>query len=300
MRSTSIWRRASASASPPPRQLSPLPKTDSIAVTGAGGQVGTLLCEQLADRKAKVLALDRNADWGEPIRSAGVVVHLAGTLQPKRGDSYESANVRTSEVVAEAARDAGLRRIVFLSYVGAAADSANAYLRAKARAEEVLVDSGVPTTVFRCLHIYGPPERPGPTAEAFLVKGRRPVTVPGNGRQRIAPLYVGDVVGAVLAAATDPDAPTGCFELGGPDEMTMNQFVAVLNHGQGRMRNLPAPLARIAARLSPALTPALIDLLICDNVTAADPNRVGAEFGFTPRRFADVWGAASSRSADDD
>jgi nucleoside-diphosphate-sugar epimerase len=240
-----------------------------------------------------VVALGRDDDWTAAIRSARVVVHLAGTLQPKRSDSYESANVRTSEVVASAARDRGLERIVFLSYVGAAADSANAYLRAKARAEEVLVDSGVPTTIFRCLHIYGPPERPGPTAEAFLVKGRRPVTVPGSGRQRIAPLYVGDVVSAVLTAATNPAAPIGCFDLGGPDEMTMNQFVAVLNHGQGRMRNLPAPLARIAARLSPSLTPALIDLLIRDNVATADPTRVGSEFGFSPRRFADVWSAGS-------
>lgn len=144
--------------------------TDSIAITGASGQVGALLCRQLAGRQGKVVGLDRNADWDAAIRAARVVVHLAGTLQPKRGDSYESANVRTSEAVAAAARDAGLERIVFLSYVGAAVDSANAYLRAKARAERVLVESGVPTTVFRCLHIYGPPEQPGPTAEAFLVK----------------------------------------------------------------------------------------------------------------------------------
>lgn len=273
--------------------------TESIAVTGATGQVGTLLCEQLAGRQSEVLALDRNADWGAAIRSAGAVVHLAGTLQPKRGDSYESANVGTSEVVAAAARDAGLERIVFLSYVGAAADSANAYLRAKARAEEVLVESGVPTTIFRCLHIYGPPERPGPTAEAFIARGRRPVTVPG-GRQRIAPLYVGDVVSAVQTAAISPDAPSGCFDLGGPDEMTMNQFVAVLNHGQGRMRNLPAPLARIAARLSPSLTPALIDLLLRDNVTSTDSSQIGSEFGFSPSRFADVWGAASSHGASGD
>jgi uncharacterized protein YbjT (DUF2867 family) len=260
-----------------------------IAITGASGQVGTLLQERLAEPPTRVTPLDRGADWTSSIHEAEVVVHLAGTLQPKGKDTYESANVSTSEMVAAAARGSSVRRIVFLSYVGAAARSANAYLRAKGRAEKALTDSGVPTTIFRCLHIYGPPERPGPTAEAFLARRGRPVSVPGTGKQRIAPLYVEDVVSAVLDAATRRDAPTGIFELGGPEEMTMDQFVRGLNGVQVRIRHLPAPLARALARLSPALTPALMELLICDNVTSADPNQVAAEFGFSLHRFEDVW-----------
>ena len=87
--------------------------------------------------------------------------------------------------------------------------SPNAYLRSKALAEGLLVESGIATTVFRCLHIYGPPESPGPTAGAFIGRGRRPVTVPGTGKQLIEPLYIGDVVDAVIGAIDRPDAPTG-------------------------------------------------------------------------------------------
>ena len=269
---------------------------EPIAITGASGQVGTLLQERLAELQSSVIPLNRGADWAPSIGEADVVVHLAGTLQPKGKDTYESANVVTTEAVAAAAQNSGVRRIVFLSYVGAALDSANAYLRAKAQAEKALVDSGVPTTIFRCLHIYGPPERPGPTVKAFLANGRRRVPVPGTGEQRIAPLYVGDVVSAVLGAATRPDAPTGVFELGGPEEMTMDQFVRILNGGQVRIRHLPASLARVLARLSPSLTPALMDLLLCDNVTSSDPRQVAAEFGFSLRCFEDVWPIAGTEA----
>jgi nucleoside-diphosphate-sugar epimerase len=266
-----------------------------VAITGASGQVGTLLAERLGAAGNATVPLNREDDWPTGIADAEVVAHLAGTLQPTGGDSYESANVRTTETVAAAAREAGVKRIVFLSYVGAAEGSANDYLRSKAEAERVLLDSGVPTTVFRCLHIYGPPEHPGPTADAFLVKDRHSVAVPGNGRQRIAPLFIGDVVEAVLNAALDSGAPTGTFELGGPEEMSMDEFVRGLNGGETRIRHLPAPLARILARLSPALKPALMDLLLTDNVTATDPESVAGEFGVSLTPFERAWSGEAAR-----
>jgi uncharacterized protein YbjT (DUF2867 family) len=264
-------------------------RSGPIAITGASGQVGTLLQDRLAAAGSATVPLNRDDDWPAGIAGAEAIAHLAGTLQPKDGDSYEGANVRPTETVAAAAREAGVRRVVFLSYVGAAEGSANDYLRTKAEAERVLLDSGVPTTVFRCLHIYGPPAHPGPTADAFLAKERHSVAVPGSGRQLIAPLFIGDVVEAVLAALLDPDAPTGTFELGGPDVMAMDEFVRGLNGGEVRIRHLPAPLARILARLSPALKPALMDLLLADNVTATDPETVASEFGVSLHRFDQVW-----------
>jgi nucleoside-diphosphate-sugar epimerase len=259
-----------------------------VAITGASGQVGTLLRERL-EGEARVVPLGRDDDWPGAIVTADAVVHLAGTLQPRRGESYEEANVEPARIVADAAAAGSCERIVFLSYVGASASSRNAYLRGKAAAEELLVGSGVPTTIFRCLHIYGPPERPGPTAGAFLAEEGKAVTVPGSGRQRIQPLYIGDVVSTVAAAVTQPEPPTGTFDLGGPEEMSMDEFVRALNDPDVKIRHLPPPVARFAARLAPSLTPALMDLLLVDNLTATPAAQVSERFGFTPRRLAEVW-----------
>lgn len=266
-----------------------------VAVTGASGQVGTLLRERLERRGDRVVPLGRGEDWRQGIADADAVVHLAGTLQPRRGETYEAANVATARVVAEAAAATRSSRIVFLSYVGASAEAPNVYLRAKAAAEELLVGSGVPTTIFRCLHIYGPPERPGPTAGAFITGPGRAVTVPGSGHQRIQPLFVGDVVSAIEDAATRADAPVGTFDLGGPEEMSMDEFVRAVNGGKAKIRHLPAPVARVAARLAPSLTPALMDLLIADNVTATSAAEVGERFGFTPHRLREVWSPGQAR-----
>jgi uncharacterized protein YbjT (DUF2867 family) len=264
-------------------------RTGALAITGASGQVGTMLGQRLGERPNRVVALNRGDDWSAGVRSAETVVHLAGTLQPKGKNTYESANVDTTRAVARAVEGSGVQRIVFLSYLGADAESSNAYLRSKAAAESVLANTGVPVTVFRCVHIYGPPDRPGPTAGAFIAKGAGPVTVPGTGEQRIAPLYIEDVVSAVLHAALDPEAPPGTFELGGPDEMSMDAFVRGVNRKGVRLLHLPPVLARGLAHVVPSLTPALMELLIADNVTATDPPEIAARFGTDLHRFTDVW-----------
>lgn len=184
-----------------------------IAITGASGQVGTLLRERLADAPNEFRALDQGDDWAAAIRGAQAVVHLAGTLQPKGDNTYEAANVTTTETVASAASDAHVDRIVFLSYLGADPGSSNAYLA----------------------------------------------------------------------------SPAGTFDLAGPDRMSMDELVRRVNGGEVRMRHLPGTVARLLARLSPVLTPALIDLLVRDNVPPGDPGETAARFGVTLHRFPEVW-----------
>ena len=260
----------------------------SVAITGASGQVGTLLRERLARDCHEFVPLGRADGWGPAVAGARAVAHLAGALRPTGNDTYRSANVDTTRAVAEAATGAGVERIVFLSYVGADPASPNEYLSSKGEAEAILRQSGVPLTVFRCVHIVGPPEHPGPTAAAFMQPGRGPVRVPGSGKQRIAPLYVADVADAVTKALTDPDAPTGTFELGGPEEMSMDELVLVLNGPQMRITHLPVPLARLIARLLPSLTPALMELLLANNVVGAGRSAAEA-FGLSLHAVGELW-----------
>ena len=265
---------------------------DTIAITGANGQVGTLLQEQLAGR-VRILPLTRADDWEAAIAEADAVAHLAGTLQPKGANSYRAANVETTERVAAAAGASPVRRIVFLSYVGADPSSDNEYLAAKGAAERILGGTAA-TTILRCVHIFGPPQRPGPFARAFIEPGRGPVRVPGSGKQRIAPLYVGDVVEAVATALLDPEAPAGVLELAGPRDMTMDELVVALNGPQMRINHLPVPFARLTARLMPSLTPALMDLLVSNNLIGAGRPAARA-LGLSLHGVEEVWPPGGAR-----
>lgn len=107
-----------------------------VAVTGADGHVGRSVQTRLADLANPVRALDQSDDWPPAIADAEAVIHLAGTLQPKRPNTYQAANIETTRRVLDAVAESEVQRIVFLSYIGADPDSNNEYLRTKGQAEK--------------------------------------------------------------------------------------------------------------------------------------------------------------------
>jgi uncharacterized protein YbjT (DUF2867 family) len=203
-------------------------------------------------------------------------------------NAYRAANLDTALATAAALAGSRAQRVVSLSFLTARLDASNSYLRYKAEAEEALSSCGVPAVIFRCDHIYGPPSEPGPTASAFVAKSGR-VTLLGNGRQQLAPLYRDDVVEVILHAALDPQTPTGTFEFAGPDTMTAEAFARLVNSEPIRMRRTPAVLARLLGRVMPALTPELVDVMLADTVPTEDVTATARVFGVELHHAAEVW-----------
>jgi NADH dehydrogenase len=221
----------------------------------------------------------------EALGHADVVVHLAGGLLPRRG-GYRETNLVPAERVAEAVRHGRTRRIVFLSSVGAEATSANEYLASKAQAEDVLRGSGRELVVFRATHIVGPPSSPGALASAHLCREGRPVRVLGSGQQKVAPVYLGDVVAALAAAARG--GPEGTFELAGPRVMTMDDLVRLVNRSWFTpMSHVPGTLAWILSEVVPGLSGPMVDLLLRGCV--GDPGPARDAFGLTYTSLDEVW-----------
>lgn len=263
--------------------------TGPVVVTGASGQVGTALRERLGGLPNEVRATGRGDDLAAAVRDADVVVHLAGTLRPRRPDTYASSNLETAEAVAAALAGSTVRRVVTLSYLDADQASDNLYLRLKAEAEQRLEATGMPTVVLRAAHIYGDASRPGPTAEAMLSRGGKPVSVLGSGSQRWAWVANRDVVEALTHAALDPSTPTGTYELAGPRELTVDDFVRHVNGPDVRVRHLSDPVARVLSRVLPSLPPPLVDVMLRDCVPTGDPAETALRFGFALHDLDDVW-----------
>jgi uncharacterized protein YbjT (DUF2867 family) len=263
-------------------------RTGPVAVTGANGQVGTSLLRRLEQLPNPVRAVGHHDDLAAAFGDADAVVHLAGTLQPRKPNTYRAANLNTALATGAALARSSAQRVVFLSFLTARIDASNAYLRYKAAAETALRVSRVPAVIFRCDHIYGPPSAPGPTASAFLAKHGR-VTLLGTGSQRLAPLYRDDVVEAIVHAALDPETPTGTFELAGPDTLTADAFARQLNTPPIRIRHLPGRGARLLAHVLPTLTPELVDVMLLDAVPTEDIAATARRFGVELHRIGDVW-----------
>ena len=115
-----------------------------MAVTGASGHVGTALRRRLEQLPNQVRSLGREDDLVAASNDADAVVHLAGTLQPGKPNTYRTANLDPALAPAAALDRSPAKRVVYLSFLTARLNASNSYLRYKAGAEEVLRSTGVP------------------------------------------------------------------------------------------------------------------------------------------------------------
>ena len=92
------------------------------------------------------------------------------------------------------------------------------------------------TTSLRFFSVYGPRQRPDMAFNRFCRAAieDRPLTLFGDGNQTRDFTYVGDVVAAVRAAATAPDAEGRAYNIGGGSRVSVNDAIDLLTDFAGR------------------------------------------------------------------
>ena len=260
-----------------------------VTIVGASGQVGLATRGRLARERVQVRPLGRADDLASAVKDADVVVHLAGTLLPRRPSTYQAANRDTVAATCAALAGSSARRVIFLSFPGAAAGSANPYLRYKGEAEQLLLGTGIPAVILRCAHIYGPPERPGPTVSALLAGRRGVVWVLGPGTQRYAWVALEDVAEILARVIVDRATPEGVSGLAGPRAYPLDEFVRHINPGQVRIRHLPGWAARLAGHVVPALPWPLTDIMLRDCLPADDAQDAAGLLGVRLHELDEIW-----------
>ena len=225
-------------------------------LAGRGHQVRALVRRDDPGRAAAALPAERTpGDLADPAalaaltRGADVIVHLVGIIVEAGAATFEAVHVEGTRRLLTAAREAGVRRFVHMSAVGARDEpGATRYHRTKWRAEELVRSSGLSHAIFRPSIISGPENRPIRTL-ARLHRWSPLVPVFGDGGFAMQPVWIGDVALAFALAAERP-ALSGVFELGGPAILTYEEFVRVIGRAAGHPRPLvhvPLAVARAAA-----------------------------------------------------
>jgi NADH dehydrogenase len=260
-----------------------------VAIIGADGHVGTFVQARLTSISNDVRPLGRDDDLAVALEDADAVIHLAGTLQAIGGNTYEEANVETVRRTIEALTGSSVKRVVFLSYVGADSGSPNDYLRTKGEAERLLSQCGLEVVVLRSTFIVGPPDSPGPSATPFISNDSKPVSVIGTGRQRYAPVYVEDVADVVVRCALDPTTGAATYSLAGPDTFTVDELADTLSGQNVKERHLGPRLARVFAHVMPSLTPAMVDVLAADSLPEPGLPLAADELGLEFRHLKAVY-----------
>jgi NADH dehydrogenase len=219
------------------------------------------------------------------------VVHLVALPRDwNDGADLERVNAVGTATVVAAAEAAGIKRFIHLGALGVQERPELHYASSKARGEGFVRASSLEWTILKPSLIWG--ERDGFfNIVAALVKIPAPaVPVPGNGKSRFQPVWVGDVARAIVQVLDTPKGSIkASFELGGPRYWTYTEITQEVARALGKRRiiiPMPVPLITLVARISEAIRlpfPVATDQLrqlALDNIGATDA--VERELGFAP------------------
>lgn len=249
-----------------------------VLVLGGSGFVGQHVVERLVRRGARVTVPTRRLDgarrlWSLPrvdveradatdpatlarlLAGHDAVVNLIAVLHGNE-QRFEQVHVELPRRIAAACAASGVRRLVHISALGAAADGPSKYQRSKARGEAVLQQAAaagtLDLTLLRPSVIFGAEDR---FLNLFASLQRWLPLIPLAGADaRFQPVWVADVAEAVVRCLYDPRSAGQVFEACGPDVWTLRELVraagawAGVAGGRGRpVIGLPRSLGRLQA-----------------------------------------------------
>jgi uncharacterized protein YbjT (DUF2867 family) len=247
----------------------------SICVLGGTGFVGSHLVSRLVRDGSRVRVLTRNRDrhrellvlpalelrdcdvhdaamLPEALRGHDVVINLVGILNAAGGAGFQRVHAELARTVVGACKSAGVARLLHMSSLRADEGAPSEYLRTKGRAERFVREDAGPVawTIFRPSVIFGP-------GDGFINKFAElvrlfPVLPIARARARFAPVYIGDVVEAIVRSIEDRSAHHATYELCGPELLTLAELLRYVAAVLGKRRAvlaLPDPVGWLQAWL---------------------------------------------------
>jgi uncharacterized protein YbjT (DUF2867 family) len=238
-----------------------------IAITGGTGFVGRHLARELiaSGQEAILIARGRDlrdesiyklpgtsffaSDLSDPqeLRKAfsgcDAVAHCAGINREIGAQTYQRVHIEGTRNVVEAARQAGVPKIVLLSFLRARPNCGSAYHESKWATEEIVRGSGLDYTIFKAGVIYGRGDHMldhlSHALYTFPIFG-----LVGMKEKPIRPMAVEDLVAAIVASIHDTRLSNKTVSITGPEEIALRH--AVRRVAEVINRNplyLPTPIA---------------------------------------------------------
>ena len=253
--------------------------TSHICILGGTGFVGGHLATRLCQKNVKLTLLVRNAERAKhlsvlpslnaiecdifnpqqlekQLKNIDVVINLVGILNERghNGDGFRRTHLELPRRILDACHHQKVTRILHMSSLNADANTGPShYLRSKGDGENHLHTFAGSCTVtsFRPSVIFGP-------GDSFFNRFAKLLRLsPGLfplacGHARFAPVFVGDVVDAIIQAIDNKSTYGKRYDLCGPEDFTLNELVRYTAQTLGKqtyIMNLPRVLARLQAQL---------------------------------------------------
>jgi uncharacterized protein YbjT (DUF2867 family) len=247
-----------------------LTKSDlKIALTGATGYVGGMLLAPLAELAKEVVCITRN-----PARLEGVLASNARAVQAdvreleslknalagcdvafylvhslSENDDFSKLEHQSARVFAEAAKVAGIRRIIYLGALAQSdASHTSAHIESRHSVGKILQSTGVPVTEFRASVIIGAGSMPFEVVRSLVE--RLPVMVtPRWVRMPVQPIAAKDLTQYLLDSISDTGDESHIYEIGGADVTNYAELMNMYAKTR-KLQRFMIPVPLITPRLS--------------------------------------------------
>src|SRR5574339_518018 len=269
-----------------------------IAVTGAFSYSGKYITKRLLARGEEVITLTNHPNRPNPFHGqvraypldfdeAGMTRSLQGVdvlvstywVRFDKGENTQPRAVENTRKLVNAAKAAGVKRIVHISITNPSAESYLPYFWGKAANERAVIDTGLGYAILRPTVLFGK-EDILINNIAYLLRRFPFFFLPGDGSYQLQPVYVDDVAELAVEGVSRTD--NYIIDAVGPDIFTFKQTVQLIGQKIGRTRPLipvPPRLALLAAQLislfvrDVVLTPEEVDGLMAGLLVSKEPPR---------------------------
>ena len=229
----------------------------TILVAGGTGFIGSNIVKELVKRNHKVKALvhtganlsrlkNLNLEYAngditdinsldKPFTDVKIVYNVVGIIQETKRANFDSIHVLGTKNLVEMSNKVGVEYFVHISSLGTRPNAVSRYHQSKWKAEQSVVSSGIPYTIFRPSVVFGPDD------EFINMLARMiqymPITpLIDSGGAKMQPVYVGDLAKCVVDCLNNPQAKNKIFEIGGPERFTMEEIVNLIKEHRGFKR----------------------------------------------------------------
>jgi uncharacterized protein YbjT (DUF2867 family) len=281
-------------------------------VFGGTGFVGRRVVRQLRDYSTRVRTVSRHRKLGEDagieqiaadardqrsveaaVAGAGGVVNAISLYVEHGGDTFHSVHVETAAKIARAARQAGIRRFVHVSGIGANTTSSSPYIRSRGEGEAA-VQTAFPDAVIVRPAVMFASDDAFLTTILRLLRSMPAYPIFGDGRTRLQPVYVDDVAVAIAQILRQSQKPFPVYELAGPRVYSYEELLRTIARIAGLrpvLMHMPFAfwnaLAGVAEMLpQPPLTRNQVELMKIDT-TASERLPGFRALGISPRSLED-------------
>ena len=243
--------------------------TDSrVLVAGATGQLGRVITRQLLDSGVKVRALGRNAGalaafapraeiaavdmrdlpkLTEACRGVDQIVATANNNMGHGTNSPSRTDLGAYQNLCAAARNTGVRRLVYVSYRGISQDAPVDIFRIKWYIEDAIRRSGIPWVMLR------PTSFMDIWIDQIVGKGIRDkgvATIFGDGSAVANYIAVEDVAEFAVKILARPEIVNEAIDIGGPSNLSQNDVATIVERrfkSRGKRRHIPVAAMRLLA-----------------------------------------------------